>query len=64
MHYEKKNVYFNQENQKKSFSNKKSKLNNKFNLVTEKKDFIKHKSYTSFGKLILADEKNNPIYSK
>jgi len=30
----------------------------------EEKELIQRKSYTSFGKLILADEKTNPIYSK
>lgn len=30
----------------------------------EEKELIQRKSYTSFGKLIMADEKTNPIYSK
>lgn len=29
----------------------------------EEKELIQRKSYTSFGRLILADEKTNPIFS-
>jgi hypothetical protein len=29
----------------------------------EEKEMLQKKSYTSFGKLILADEKTNPMYS-
>ena len=31
--------------------------------MNEERDAIQKKSYTSFGKLILAEEKSNPIYS-
>lgn len=30
----------------------------------EEKELIQRKSYTSFGKLVLADEKTNPMFSK
>jgi hypothetical protein len=40
------------------------KIKKNIKIVMDEKQFEQKNSYTSFGKLVLADEKTNPIYSK